>query len=657
MTLTELGLVVTGFVAGAIDSIAGGGGLITLPVLSEVLEPGAHAIGTNKIVGMTGALIAFLVYLRKQPLNLKKSFLFLIAIGIGSFIGSLCSPLLPKIYFRALLILACPFILWMVWNKQLFIQEVRDHAARAMPVLFVTGAAVGFYDGFFGPGGGTFMLLGLLWAVRLPLFEALLLSKLANTVSAGVALVSYAAQGYVHVQTGLITAVGMTAGGFLGAKLASKKAETIVRPVLLLVVTLLLIVQAREFFVSTPKPKAPHAVVIQADGAWCWFGDNRAVETDQAVYVSSISSKGQIQIDQINRDGSRKLKVFANRISVNDHNNPSMTVLPDGNLILFFSEHNGPTLYISKTTVPGDVNSFAEPVHFGEAKAKGFTYPNIFSRKQGGVDQLVLFYRGSDWSPQMILSKDAGKQWAPAKTLIQTQQRPYAKYSIDGLGRIHMAFTDGHPNYNPSNSIYYMVWDGETFRKANGELIGKLNDLPFTLQQLDQVYHPQQERAWIWSLATDSANRPVAAFSVTNDQMNHRYMYARWNGSVWTKTEITDGGESIQTPPKVVPDEKPKVEHYYSGGVFIDPTDVSRIFVSSERQNNLHSIEEWKFISEEAGVEKVRNISHDSQKAFRPYIPFAPIGLTRPRMFDVLWLTGEYVYYTHFSTRIEGLQK
>src|ERR1700751_5057669 len=117
---TQALLSISGFLAGFIDAIAGGGGLITLPVLSSVLEPGAHAIGTNKIVGTSGALIAFLVYLRKHPLHLKKGFAFLVAIGLGSFLGSLCSPLLPKTYFRYLLIGACPLVLWFLWNKKMF---------------------------------------------------------------------------------------------------------------------------------------------------------------------------------------------------------------------------------------------------------------------------------------------------------------------------------------------------------------------------------------------------------------------------------------------------------------------------------------------------------------------------------------------------------
>ena len=247
---SELLLVFAGIVAGSIDSIAGGGGLITLPVLSTVLEAGPHAIGTNKIVGFIGAFMAFWVYLRQHPLSLKRGLAFNIAVGAGAVIGSIASPHLPKIYFRYLLIAACPFVLWVVWNRQLFIQEVQEYKKKGLWILATVGTAVGFYDGFFGPGGGTFMLLGLLWGARLPLFEALLLSKLANTLSAGSSLVSYGIQGFVHARFGIIMAVGMAAGSYMGAKLASKKAEKIVRPVLGLVVLILLAVQLREILNS-----------------------------------------------------------------------------------------------------------------------------------------------------------------------------------------------------------------------------------------------------------------------------------------------------------------------------------------------------------------------------------------------------------------------
>ena len=252
--LQNLLLSLTGFIAGCIDSIAGGGGLITIPALSSILEPGANTIGTNKIVGASGALIAFLVYLRKQPLHLKRGLTFLLAIGLGSFLGSRCSPLIPKIYFRYFLIGVCPLVLWFLWNKKIFLHEALEHGChfgkKTLGLIVGTGLVVGFYDGFFGPGGGTFMLLALLWTVKLPLFEALLLSKLANAVSAGVALISYGFQGYVHPKEGILMAAGGVVGSFLGARFATHRAERVVRPVLAGVVILLLMLQLREIIIS-----------------------------------------------------------------------------------------------------------------------------------------------------------------------------------------------------------------------------------------------------------------------------------------------------------------------------------------------------------------------------------------------------------------------
>ena len=238
-------LVTTGALAGFIDSVAGGGGLITLPVLSIVLLPGAHAIGTNKIVGSVGALTAWIVYARKRPLPWKAALGFVLSISLGSALGSHLTPFLPPKLFRILLLIVCPLILVVVWRKDSWILS-DDHSGPVRPkgrVLWATllaGLACGFYDGAFGPGGGTFMLLALLFVVKLPLIAALGVSKFANTVSAGVALVSYGVGGYVHVKEGLTMALGMFVGAFAGSHWASRSAVRVVRPMLVVAVCLLL---------------------------------------------------------------------------------------------------------------------------------------------------------------------------------------------------------------------------------------------------------------------------------------------------------------------------------------------------------------------------------------------------------------------------------
>ena len=236
-------LIIAGIVTGFIDSVAGGGGLISLPVLSLALAPGAEAIGTNKIVGTLAALVALIVYARAGHMDLKKSLLFALFIAGGSFLGSLITPHLPQSSFRWILLVMCPFILWVVLKKDLWTQErhsrpLRKHSAFK---IGLSGLACGLYDGAFGPGGGTFMFLSLLFFARLPLFTALAASKLANTTSAGVALVSYASRGFVHWTEGTLMAIGVIAGAFLGARFATKKAAVLVRPVLVTVSGLLIL--------------------------------------------------------------------------------------------------------------------------------------------------------------------------------------------------------------------------------------------------------------------------------------------------------------------------------------------------------------------------------------------------------------------------------
>jgi uncharacterized membrane protein YfcA len=232
-----------GLIAGFIDSIAGGGGLITLPMLSFVVGPGAHAIGTNKIVGASGALIALLVYMRKGHLDWAKGILFVMTAATGAYVGSQVSPHIPVQAFPWLMAITCPLILAVVWRKDAWVAAELQHppSHRTHALVLIAGLCVGFYDGAWGPGGGTFMLLALLWVSKLPLLTALAISKLANTSTASASLIGYARQNYVHWQEGALMSVGMCVGAFFGASLATRKAAQIVRPVLAVVAVLLLV--------------------------------------------------------------------------------------------------------------------------------------------------------------------------------------------------------------------------------------------------------------------------------------------------------------------------------------------------------------------------------------------------------------------------------
>ncbi|MCC7442446.1 MAG: TSUP family transporter [Bdellovibrionales bacterium] len=247
---TGLALFFTGGAAGFIDSIAGGGGLITLPALSIALEPGVTAIATNKINGAVAAGVAMAVYFMNRSPGWRKGIPYALAVGAGSILGSLCTPLVPREWLRVFMILALPPLLMMVWNKDRWVKFAQSHPpeGRLKKRFWAAATLVGFYDGAFGPGGGTFMLLVPVAIGGFPLALALLVSKMANTASASFSLVSYAAQGHVHWAQGAVMASGMAIGAFGGARLATKHAARMVRPALLVALLLLMVKLISESF-------------------------------------------------------------------------------------------------------------------------------------------------------------------------------------------------------------------------------------------------------------------------------------------------------------------------------------------------------------------------------------------------------------------------
>lgn len=231
------------FIAGFIDSIAGGGGLITIPAVALVLGSlDAQTIGTNKVVAVAAAGFAFLVYLKKGFFKLKEGLLFTAFIAVGSFLGSLSAPFVPAIYFKYFLIVSAPLVLWIIFKRSFWLSRAHAvHSPYQFILIITSGFLCGFYDGIWGPGGGTFMLLSLLVLANQPLMTAIAISKFANLISAGSSLSGYALQGLVVWKIGIMAFIPAMLGALMGAQLASQKAEKIVRPILVVVVVLLLL--------------------------------------------------------------------------------------------------------------------------------------------------------------------------------------------------------------------------------------------------------------------------------------------------------------------------------------------------------------------------------------------------------------------------------
>lgn len=209
-----------------------------------------------------------------------------------------------------------------------------------------------------------------------------------------------------------------------------------------------------------------HIIAIDTltqDGAWCWFGDPRAVYhkgQKEQTYFGWITSEGDIVVGSFNhQDGTFSQKVIHKNLEIDDHDNPSVFIRKDGRIIVFYSEHSHGPMYRVISDEPEDIESFGPPATFGV----NVTYPNPF---QVG-DSIVLFYRGLNWHPTMVVSTDDGVNWGEPQQVIRGGgARPYTKYTQDSNGGIHIASTTGHPRQHKENKIFYTYLKGGAFYKA-----------------------------------------------------------------------------------------------------------------------------------------------------------------------------------------------
>ena len=228
-------LVAVASVAGLVDAIAGGGGLLTLPALLWAGVPPLPALATNKLQGSFGTATAALNYIHKgelEPRSLAGAVAWTFA---GSAAGTLAVQYLAAAWLERLVpALLIAFALYFLFSPRIGDEDARQ---RITPGLFglLVGFSVGFYDGFFGPGTGTFFAAGFVLLLGWNLKRATAGTKLLNFTSNIASLLFFAAGGHVLWGLGLAMGLGQVAGAWLGSHLVVRHGSVIVRPLLVLV--------------------------------------------------------------------------------------------------------------------------------------------------------------------------------------------------------------------------------------------------------------------------------------------------------------------------------------------------------------------------------------------------------------------------------------
>jgi hypothetical protein len=242
---TALFLLAASFFAGFIDSIAGGGGLIQLPALLIGLPKSetAEVLGTNKLSAVFGTTTAAALY-RKQ---IKPDPKILIVMGVPAFLGSAGGAVLaskiPTSSMRPMVLVLLIIVAVYTWFKPNLgkFENLRHLPKRRVQIAAIAGVVIGFYDGIFGPGTGSFLMLILVASLGYAFITASAIAKVVNVATNVGAIMVFGVNGAVLWQIGIILGVANISGAVIGARLAIKGGSTLVRKVFLLVTVALIV--------------------------------------------------------------------------------------------------------------------------------------------------------------------------------------------------------------------------------------------------------------------------------------------------------------------------------------------------------------------------------------------------------------------------------
>ncbi len=229
--------------AGWVDAVTGGGGLVQVPALL-VLLPGAtpaQVLATNKLSSIAGTSVAAWTYLRRVRPDLRTALPMAAVAGVGAAAGAKCALLLPVTVFRPLvLVLSVLVAIYTVRRPTLGqVQALRWSGRRHYGAAMAAGAVIGFYDGIFGPGTGSFLVFTLVGLVGYSFLQASAKARIVNLCTNLGALLVFIPQGAPLWTLGAIMAACNVLGGWIGAHTAISKGNRFVRAVFLGVVALL----------------------------------------------------------------------------------------------------------------------------------------------------------------------------------------------------------------------------------------------------------------------------------------------------------------------------------------------------------------------------------------------------------------------------------
>lgn len=426
------------------------------------------------------------------------------------------------------------------------------------------------------------------------------------------------------------------------------------------------------------SPREP--IVLNDDGAWCWFQDERAIITDNKLLVGSVANGSLHEA----RKGSVDLTVYDlvsdcitrqelhSQLEPDDHAAPALWQTPDGRILAIYSKHGSENCFYSRVTEsPTNFKHWSPEKQFVPSGHSRITYSNLHFLKaeNDGRGRLYNFFRGLDASfkPSFAFSDDLGASWQAGNVVIDMplafRHRPYVKYACNGVDTIHIVYTDGHPR-DIDNSVYHIYYRDGQLHRSDGNVIGPLSAGLKSPGEGYRVFRGDaQNVAWVSDLHLSTEGHPFVVYSLQKNSgklksgdkhagQDHRYRYAWCDSDGWHDHEVSYGGSRLYAG-----------EDDYTGNICLDPNRLDTVYLST----NVDPINGLPLVSSTDGCphyEIFRGhtgdggqtwtftpITHDSVlDNLRPIVPKWDATDTA-----LLWFRGTYQTYRHYQTEVVAL--
>ena len=421
-------------------------------------------------------------------------------------------------------------------------------------------------------------------------------------------------------------------------------------------------------------------IVLNDDGGWCWFQDERALVLAGRLVFGSVaagrsdpSRRGMVEATSVDlgTGATTRYRLSATPVEkagrYDDHDTPAFVVRGDARLVAVWAGHGYDNRILSRVSLrPGDAAAWSEERAFVPSPSSSVTYSNLH-RLAAERGRIYDFFRGfaNRFKPSVAWSDDEGETWKTGGVVIDVpaafRHRPYVKYASDGQATVHLVYTEGHPR-DFNNSLYHAFYRGGTLHRSDGSVVRPLGEGLREPGEGTRIFQGDPRNvAWVTDLELDAQDRPFVAYSVHKHSAglppgqvgaDHRYRLALWTSTQWNDTEIAFAGSQLYPG-----------EDDYTGGIALVPGDPTRLFISTDADPSTGAPlvsaadgkRHWEIFrgatADGGRTWRWQPVTRDSAADnLRPIVP-----RTTGRDELLLWLRGRYRSYTDYDLEVVGL--